>query len=64
MKFLPNDTLELLEELDKLYPDKCIGPNETVEQAQRRAGQRDVVELLKNLRAKTERKQTLNSLGD
>lgn len=57
MNFLPSDPHELIEMLDKTYPNSCIGPNETEAQAQRRAGQRDVVQALINLRDRTARKQ-------
>ena len=66
MKYFPNDAFELYEGLQKLYPEQCIQPNETEAQAQRRAGQRDVVNMLTNLRDRTERKQLKDqqTLGD
>jgi hypothetical protein len=49
---LPETVDQLIDILDQTYPNRCILPNETAEQAQRRAGSRDVVDWLLWLRAR------------
>lgn len=56
MRTLPNTVPALIEELDKLYPPRCIKPQETLAEAQRYAGAREVVELLKNKLAALEQR--------
>ena len=51
-KFLPSTVEDLINHLDKMFPDSCIGHNETVEHAHRRSGSRDVVKYLRNLQSK------------
>ena len=63
MRFLPNDVPTLIQLLEETYPERCILPEETAAQAQRRAGQRDVVNFLNQLRQKTERKQLKDQLS-
>lgn len=43
---LPLDSQELVERLDKLFPARCIQPGESLEDAHRYAGKRDLVEAL------------------
>lgn len=51
-KFLPPTVDELIDHLDTLYPARCIFPGESFEEAHRRAGQREVVQYLRDLQAK------------
>ena len=43
---LPNTVGELVEHLNSRYPDRCISPNVSIEQAHREAGNREVVDYL------------------
>lgn len=43
---LPRTVTELIEQLDEMYPDKCIGKDESLREADRRAGARELVEGL------------------
>jgi len=43
---LPAGTEHLLELLDNLCPPRCIAPGETLEQAHRYAGARELIESL------------------
>ncbi len=55
MKPLPHTAIQLVEELAKSIPQRCIQPGETLEAAHRYAGQRDLVEsLLLRLKATVE----------
>lgn len=47
---LPMLSIQLVEELDKLHPPRCIGPNETLREADRYAGKRELIEFLLSLR--------------
>jgi len=60
MKPLPIYTSDLLEELDKEYPLRCILPSETMEQAHRYAGARDVIDRLR-LRLERQIKKEMES---
>ncbi|HHZ65946.1 MAG TPA: hypothetical protein EYN51_10720 [Flavobacteriales bacterium] len=51
---LPNTVPELLEHLDLRYPNRCVGPNVSIEQAHREAGNREVVDYLLTLSADDE----------
>lgn len=51
-RVLPATVDDLINHLDQLYPDRCIGTDEPLEAAHRRAGQRSVVEYLRSLQAK------------
>lgn len=66
MKYLPYDTLELIEQLDKNFPHECIQPNESEIAAHRRAGKRELIDYLIDLRNKTEKRQLADqqSIGD
>ena len=46
MKPLPRTAEALVEELDELYPPRCIGRNQSPEDAHRYAGARELVEKL------------------
>lgn len=41
--------VELIEYLDKQYPERCITPDETIDHARYYAGKRDLVVTLKAL---------------
>lgn len=56
MKTIPAYSTDLIKELDKLYPPRCVRPGETLEEAHRYAGKRDVVEHLKHLVEATHKK--------
>lgn len=45
----PLVSAELVEYLDGIFPDACIGKDETLEQAHRRAGARDLVRHLQKV---------------
>lgn len=47
MKPLPNFSVDLIQELDELYPPKCIAPRQALEDAHRYAGQRELIDTLK-----------------
>ncbi|EEE43296.1 hypothetical protein [Roseibium alexandrii] len=51
---LPLDSSTLIEELDKMFPNKCIGKGETAEEAHRYAGRRELIDELKELKRQTE----------
>ena len=46
---LPESVDELVDYLDAIYPDACVSPGETLVDASRRAGARDVVQHLRDL---------------
>ena len=46
MDTIPMFSEELIEMLDRMYPPACIGPEETLRQADRRAGARELVDML------------------
>lgn len=46
---IPLLSTDLIEQLDEMYPETCIGPNESVEAAHRRAGKRDLINRLVKL---------------
>ena len=50
---LPMYSFELVDELDKVFPPRCIGENESMESAQRYAGARALVDKLIALRKKS-----------
>jgi hypothetical protein len=56
MKQLPRLSIDLIAELDKLYPPKCIAPGETLEAAHRYAGLRELVDTLREMAQRDERK--------
>lgn len=43
---LPQLSTDLIAELEKLHPDKCVERGETLEDANRRAGKRDLINFL------------------
>jgi hypothetical protein len=43
---LPHRSEDLIEHLDSRYPNRCIAPNASIEQAHREAGNREVVDYL------------------
>jgi hypothetical protein len=47
---LPSDVLKLVEHLNERYPDRCIIRGESLEDAHRLAGARDVINYLTDLR--------------
>lgn len=57
MTALPLHAEDLVDALDALYPPRCIGPGQSVEQAHRYAGAREIVDFLLMLkdRASTDR---------
>lgn len=54
MKTLPAFSVDLVEELARLFPARCIRPGETPEEAHRYAGKVELVEFLTALAAKTD----------
>lgn len=48
---LPPLSTDLVKALDEAFPPKCIGPNETLRDADRYAGKREVIEFLLRLDA-------------
>jgi hypothetical protein len=50
---LPANSLDLIKELDDLFPPKCIGIGEKLDDAHRYAGKRDVIEFLQKLVAES-----------
>lgn len=56
MKQLPRLSHDLIAELDRLYPPRCIAPGESLEAAHRYAGQRDLVDTLLALVKRDERR--------
>ena len=47
---LPANVLDLVKHLDERYPDRCLRPGESLEDAHRAAGARAVVDYLTDLR--------------
>lgn len=47
MKTLPNSVIGLIEELEELYPARCMKTDESLEDHLRYAGKVDVVERLR-----------------
>ena len=45
---LPRDSASLIDKLDEEFPAECIRPGEDLMQAHRRAGQREVIDFLRN----------------
>lgn len=54
LKDLPARSVDLIDQLDKLYPHMCIREGETLESAHRRAGCRELIDLLLDLRRLSE----------
>lgn len=54
LKELPARSADLIDQLDKLFPHRCIAEGETLEQAHRRAGARELIDYLLDLRKTTE----------
>lgn len=54
MKTLPPSAIELVQELDAMFPARCIGASETLAEAQRYAGKRELVDFLKTVLKRTE----------
>jgi hypothetical protein len=50
---MPRDADFLVTRLNELYPHRCIGVNESLEQAQRYAGMRELVDFLVHWRDET-----------
>jgi hypothetical protein len=50
---MPRDADLMVTRLDELYPHRCIGVNESLEQAQRYAGMRELVDFLVHWRDET-----------
>ena len=50
LRSLPTSVVDLVEHLDERYPDRCITRGETLEDAHRLAGARDVINYLLDLR--------------
>lgn len=53
---LPANSRDLIAELDRLYPPRCIAPGESLESAHRYAGMRELVDTLKAAAERDERK--------
>jgi hypothetical protein len=61
--FLPADALELIEQLDRKYPERCIGLSQTIEEAHFYAGKRALINELIMLKQKTEQKQMRDEIN-
>lgn len=53
---LPQFSYDLIDLLDKTYPNRCMRKGESLEDHLRYAGKRDVIEMLLSRREYTERK--------
>ena len=47
---LPQLSVDLIDELDKMFPARCIEAGQTLEAANRYAGKRDLIDYLRALR--------------
>lgn len=56
MKTLPIHAEDLVAELNKLFPPRCISPGESLEDAHRYAGKRELVEFLLRVGEQTDPK--------
>lgn len=63
MKTLPNTVPGLIEELEALYPPRCIGPEESLRAADRYAGRRELVDELKARLQATEKRALRDALN-
>ena len=54
MDELPLYASELVEELNNLFPPRCITPGQTLEDAHRYAGKRELVEMLAAVAARSD----------
>lgn len=54
---LPMYSFDLVDELDRAFPPRCIGENESPESAHRYAGMRAVVDKLLHLKKKVGEQQ-------
>jgi hypothetical protein len=55
MKALPVYAADMVRELDSQYPARCIGPKETLEEAHRYAGKRELIDGLMRRLKETEK---------
>lgn len=62
MKVLPSTVTGLIEELDKLYPHRCIQPGQSETDAHRYAGRRELIDELKARLDATEKKALRDAL--
>ena len=62
MKTLPASASDLIDALDAAYPPSCIRRGESPEDAHRRAGARELVERLKELRETTRSRELSGKL--
>lgn len=53
MMSFPNSVDDLIEDLDKRFPEPAIGPNDTMDKIKYDAGQRSVVAFLKQWRSQS-----------
>lgn len=53
---LPNTSHELIELLDRTFPEPAIGPNDTMDEIKFKAGQRSVIAFAKQLRDSASKK--------
>lgn len=53
---LPSYAVDLIDELDKYVPHRCIGASQSPEDAHRYAGKRELVDFLVRLKAKGDQK--------
>ena len=49
LKAIPTFSTDLIKELDEKFPPRCIGSKESLEDAHRYAGKRELIETLLNL---------------
>lgn len=62
MKVLPHSVPDLIAELDVMYPARCIAPDESLHEAHRYAGKRELIEELKARHAATEKRALKDAL--
>ena len=62
MRHLPPTVFGLLEQLDEMYPARCIEADETPSAAHRYAGRRELIDELKERFKATERRATKDAL--
>lgn len=55
---LPASSTDLVDALDRMYPARCVLPGESLADANRYAGARDVVEYLIHIRDRQTRRST------
>lgn len=63
LKTLPPTVGLLIEALDEAFPERCIAPDESLRNADRYAGKRDLINYLRELQRVTEKRALKDSLN-